>query len=74
MTIIGVWFSQITMPAQDAYIRLFEKTEIQTAGTSLNEVNGIGIALQPIFQAVVQVALNIFDGSKGRSSRRKEVL
>jgi hypothetical protein len=61
MTITGVWFSQIIMPAPDVFIKLFEKPEIRTAG----------IALQPIFQAVVQVALNIFDGSKGRSSRRK---
>jgi len=52
------------MPALGVFIKLFEKPEIRT----------IGIALQPIFQAVVQVALNIFDGSKGRSSRRKEVL
>jgi hypothetical protein len=52
------------MPALGVYIKLFEKLEIRT----------IGIALQPIFQAVVQVALNISDGSKGRSSRRKEVL
>ena len=49
------------MPALGVFIKLFEKPEIRT----------IGIALQPIFQAVVQVALNIFDGSKGRSSRRK---
>jgi len=49
------------MPVLGVFIRLFEKPEIRT----------IGIALQPIFQAVVQVALNIFDGSKGRSSRRK---
>jgi hypothetical protein len=64
VTITGVWFSQITMPAQDVFIRLFEKPEIRT----------VGIALQPIFQAVAQVVLNIFDGSKGRSSRKKEVL
>jgi len=49
------------MPALGVYIKLFEKPEIRT----------IGIALQPIFQAVVQVALNIFDGLKGRSSHRK---
>ena len=49
------------MPALGVFIKLFEKPEIRT----------IGIALQPIFQAVAQVALNIFDGSKGRSSRRK---
>src|SRR5690606_12438626 len=48
------------MPALGVFIKLFEKPEIRT----------VGIALQPIFQAVVQVALNIFDGSKGRSSRR----
>jgi hypothetical protein len=52
MMITGVWFSQIIMPAPDVFIRLFEKPEIRT----------VGIALQPIFQAVVQVALNIFDG------------
>jgi len=49
------------MPALGVFIKLFEKPEIRT----------IGIALQPIFQAVAQVALNIFDGSKGRSNRRK---
>ena len=49
------------MPALGVFIKLFEKPEIRT----------VGIALQPIFQAVVQVALNIFDVSKGRSSRRK---
>ena len=49
------------MPALGVFIKLFEKPEIRT----------IGIALQPIFQAVAQVALNIFDGSKGRSSLRK---
>jgi len=64
MTITGVWFSQIIMPAPDVFIRHFEKPEIRT----------VGIALLLIFPAVVQVALNIFDVSKGRSSRRKEVL
>ena len=49
------------MPAQDVFIKPSEKPEIRTVGT----------ALQPIFQAVVQVVLNIFDVSKGRSSRRK---
>jgi len=49
------------MPVLDVFIRLFEKPEIRTVGT----------ALQPIFQAVVQVALNIFGVSKGRSSHRK---
>ena len=49
------------MPALGVFIKLFEKPEIRT----------IGIALQPIFQAVAQVALNIFDGLKGRSSHRK---
>ena len=52
------------MPALGVYIKLFEKQEIRT----------IGIALQPIFQAVAQVALNIFDGSRGRSSSRKRGL
>jgi len=49
------------MPALGVYFKLFEKLAIRT----------IGIPLQPIFQAVVQVALNIFDGLKGRSSHRK---
>jgi len=49
------------MPAPDVFIRLFEKPEIRT----------VGIALLLIFPAVVQVALNIFGVSKGRSSRRK---
>jgi hypothetical protein len=40
------------MPALGVFIKLFEKPEIRTIGT----------ALQPIFQAVAQVALNIFDG------------
>jgi hypothetical protein len=52
------------MPAPDVFIRLFEKPEIRT----------VGIALQPIFLAVVQGVLNIFDVLKGRSSRKKEVL
>ena len=49
------------MPALGVFIRLFEKPEIRT----------VGIALLLIFPAVVQVALNIFGVSKGRSSRRK---
>ena len=49
------------MPALGVFIKLFERPETQI----------VGIALLPIFQVVVQVVLNIFDVSKGRSSRRK---